>query len=63
MKTPDVLRFNKSTKDKLCKSHYTVGKKKHINCGTEHLKLSSDVGGGFSRETEVFTATVLNMMV
>lgn len=47
-KTTDLLRFNKSTKDKLCKSHYTVGKKKHINCSTEHLKLSSDVGGGFS---------------
>lgn len=46
MGTPDLLRFNKSTKHKLCKSHYTVGKKKHINGGTEHLKPSSDVGGG-----------------
>lgn len=59
------LWFNKSTKDKLCKSQYTVGKKKHINCNIGHLnpfiwcwaKLQSEDG-----EKEVFTAALLDMM-
>lgn len=46
------LRFNKSTKDKLCKSQYTVGKKKHINCNIGHLNLSSDVGRNFNLRAE-----------